>query len=127
MDPLRSNFAPANMFGPPEGLAQFSAQCRGLYDMVPAPATVKGMIWTLGQRNFTLYDHVLTPNEPTCANTATSTEVAGATTATSLHPGGVNGLFADGHVQFFKDGIDTTVWRALATRNGAEIFPSDAY
>lgn len=125
---LRSNYLPTDMIGGiPEGLAQFSARCRALDRMVPTPGMVKGMWWTVGQRNFTLYDHVLPPNQPTCANVPNSNVVACSTTATSLHPGGVNGLFADGHVQFVRDDIDMAVWRALGTRDGAEVFPSDAY
>ena len=37
--------------------------------------------------------------------------------ARSLHPGGVNAVFADGHVDFFSNVIDGWVWRALSTFN----------
>jgi prepilin-type N-terminal cleavage/methylation domain-containing protein/prepilin-type processing-associated H-X9-DG protein len=57
--------------------------------------------------------------------------------ATSLHPGGVNGLMADGSVHFFTDTIDAApvrangmgsdagfaprLWQKLVTRNGGEL------
>jgi len=45
----------------------------------------------------------------------------------SAHPGGANMLFADGSVHFLKDSIALTVYRALATRAGAEVVSSDQY
>jgi prepilin-type N-terminal cleavage/methylation domain-containing protein/prepilin-type processing-associated H-X9-DG protein len=39
----------------------------------------------------------------------------------SLHPGGVNGLFIDGHVQFLSKQLDTRALGAICTRNGGEL------
>ncbi len=47
--------------------------------------------------------------------------------ARSKHPGGVNSLMADGHVQFVKDTINVLVWQGLGSRNGGEVISSDAY
>jgi prepilin-type N-terminal cleavage/methylation domain-containing protein/prepilin-type processing-associated H-X9-DG protein len=47
--------------------------------------------------------------------------------ARSRHPGGVNSLMADGHVQFVKDSINVLVWQGLGSRNGGEVVSSDAY
>ena len=47
--------------------------------------------------------------------------------ARSLHPGGVNVAFTDGHVAFLKDTVAPAVWRAIATRAGGEVVSSDAY
>jgi len=41
--------------------------------------------------------------------------------ARSRHPGGVNVLFADGHVGFYVDEVDLDVWQALATIAGGEV------
>ena len=46
-------------------------------------------------------------------------------TARSHHPGGVNGLLADGSVRFVSDSISLTTWRAAATINGGEVLGSD--
>ena len=40
--------------------------------------------------------------------------------ARSYHPGGVNTLFADGHVGFSTDEVDLSVWQALSTIDGGE-------
>lgn len=45
----------------------------------------------------------------------------------SLHPGGVNFLFADGSVHFIKDSINPIPYRALATRAGGEVISADVY
>ena len=47
--------------------------------------------------------------------------------ATSMHPGGVNALFADGSVKFIKDSISRPTWWALGTRARGEIISADAY
>jgi prepilin-type processing-associated H-X9-DG protein len=69
------------------------------------------------------YNHVLTPNQNSCFNgprTAPEAEDYKAITSTSQHSGGVNVLFADGHVKFVSDSIDRSVWHAAGTRNGGE-------
>ena len=43
----------------------------------------------------------------------------------SQHPGGVNFLFADGHVAFLKTTTPNRTFRALATRAGAEVISGD--
>ncbi|WP_422931754.1 DUF1559 domain-containing protein [Singulisphaera sp. PoT] len=45
----------------------------------------------------------------------------------SRHPGGVNSVFADGHVQFVKNSISLPVWRGLGSIGGGEVISSDAY
>jgi prepilin-type N-terminal cleavage/methylation domain-containing protein/prepilin-type processing-associated H-X9-DG protein len=45
----------------------------------------------------------------------------------SRHPGGVNSVMVDGHVQFIKNSVAITTWRALSTTQGGEILSSDAY
>jgi len=43
------------------------------------------------------------------------------TTARSYHPGGVNVVFADGHVDFYTDAVDLDIWQALSTIRGGEV------
>lgn len=47
--------------------------------------------------------------------------------ASSLHPGGVNVLMADGSVRFVKDAIGISLWWSLGTKAGGEVVSSDAY
>lgn len=61
------------------------------------------------------YDHVLTPNAPSCGNS-----YWGIYSANSLHDGGVNVVFADGHSKFVSDSIESLIWTAIATRAGSE-------
>jgi prepilin-type processing-associated H-X9-DG protein len=39
----------------------------------------------------------------------------------SRHPGGVNFLFGDGGVRFFRQSIDPVTWEAVGTRAGGEV------
>lgn len=43
--------------------------------------------------------------------------------ARSMHPGGVNVLFADGHVDFYSDTIDLVPWLAISTMAKGEVVP----
>ncbi len=68
-----------------------------------------GVIWTDGQAERSCFNTVLPPNAPTCGEGAN--QYADTTTLVippaSEHPGGVNGLMADGSVHFFSETIDT--------------------
>jgi prepilin-type N-terminal cleavage/methylation domain-containing protein/prepilin-type processing-associated H-X9-DG protein len=75
--------------------------------------------WILGNYGNTLYNHYYPPNAPQwdCMNLP---QQKGYLAARSYHVGGVNVLFCDGSLRFVVDEIDLAVWRALATRDGAE-------
>ena len=45
----------------------------------------------------------------------------GYASARSRHPGGVNVVFADGHVDFYSDSVDLHLWQALSTIAGGEV------
>ena len=66
------------------------------------------------------YTHQSTPNGPSCWPNSPLNSLNGSLTAGSTHPGGVNVLFADGHVVFVSDAVDLEVWRAAGTRDGGE-------
>jgi len=59
------------------------------------------------------------PFNPPCNNTAPYQKAA-----RSKHTGGVNTLFADGHVQFISNSIALATWQAMGTMNGGEV-PGD--
>jgi len=67
------------------------------------------------------YGHELPPNRNSCLNGTLQHAYWSAITASSMHPGGVNLLLADGSVRFVGDSIDRQVWRALGSRNGNDI------
>ncbi len=72
------------------------------------------------------YSHTVPPNYKKwdCGD---DTFVVSHTAARSNHPGGANVAFVDGHVQFIKDSVNITTWRALGTRAGGEVISSDSY
>ena len=45
----------------------------------------------------------------------------------SQHSGGVNSVFADGHVQFIKNSINLQTWRGLGSISGGEVISADAF
>jgi prepilin-type N-terminal cleavage/methylation domain-containing protein/prepilin-type processing-associated H-X9-DG protein len=45
----------------------------------------------------------------------------------SLHPGGANFLFCDGHVSFLKSSISPITYNALGSKSAGEVVSSDAY
>lgn len=79
-----------------------------------------GQRWADGNMLYTRYQHVLTPNRPSCNFGDDDFSGPAVVTATSRHDGGVNLLSGDGAVHFVRDGIAPTVWRAMATIAGAE-------
>ena len=83
----------------------------------------KGAAWFDGNYLNTLYNHYLTPNSP--RPDCIVYHNPGWKAARSLHPGGVNALFADGHVAFARDTIAPTVWLAISTRAGGEVVSAD--
>lgn len=105
VDRRRTLFAFVGHDPPADSPAEFEARRRGLINVLPVSAPLKGEIWSLGARAYTLCDNLMPPNVPSCNNAPGARRVFGATTATSLHPGGVHCLLADGHVHYVKDQV----------------------
>jgi len=60
------------------------------------------------------YNHALPPNRPSCKGQ----DVRGSIyTAGSLHPGGIQLLYGDNHLQFVNESIDRAVWNSLGSCN----------
>jgi len=85
----------------------------------------KGACWWDGNYLNALYNHYLTPNS--ARNDCITYHNPGWKTARSLHSGGVNVLFCDGHAQFVSNSLNPAVWQGLATRAGSEITSGDAF
>ncbi len=79
-----------------------------------------GFTWFYGDFECAAYNHAQSPNGR-IPDALSLNAWVGIATARSFHPGGVNGLLADGSVRFFKDSTAREVWRGLGTRNGDEL------
>jgi prepilin-type N-terminal cleavage/methylation domain-containing protein/prepilin-type processing-associated H-X9-DG protein len=98
----------------------YMADCRSVPDDEPGfEPVVKGVVWICGDRIASSHDHNGLPNALTCWCQSEEGH-RGSIPASSMHSGVVNGTFADGHVRSVRTSIDLGVWRAMATRAGAE-------
>ncbi len=77
-----------------------------------------GFTWFYGDFECTAYSHAQEPNGR-IPDAITNDGWLGIATARSLHPGGVNGLMADGAVRFFNDSIVRKVGAASARGTAA--------
>ncbi len=104
----------------PDQLEAFALACRAI-DPQTARVSLhfKGRNWCWGEFSHTFYNHILTPNQPSCVN-GNGFQI-GAFTAGSLHPGGAGVLFGDGHVRFVSDRVGAVAWGAMGSRDGQEI------
>jgi type II secretory pathway pseudopilin PulG len=90
-----------------------------------------GRNWVRGNYICARYNHIMPPNERSCARSDGSmnaddvNENGGATTASSRHPGGVNLMRADGSGGFVTENCDLAVWQAAGSRNGGEVMSGD--
>ncbi|MHC5543034.1 DUF1559 family PulG-like putative transporter [Singulisphaera rosea] len=115
VDPMRvAIFLPAGTLTTP-------ANCKG-----NTYTGQRGVPWTLGGYDNSLYNHFTTPNSPTldCVN---AYDNPGLKAARSRHPGGVNVGLCDGSVRFVKNSVSLVTWKALATRAGGEVISADSY
>jgi prepilin-type N-terminal cleavage/methylation domain-containing protein/prepilin-type processing-associated H-X9-DG protein len=93
----------------------------GFEALIPPNSTYPDIIYT--QQHCT-YPYSI---NPPCVGTASPTYPYSLYGSRGRHPGGVNSLFVDGHVQFIKNSINIQNWRALATTRMGEVISSDAY
>ena len=89
-------------------------------------ATDPSGAWGYGEAGSCGYTHKNLPQSgtgilPTTANSATDFSNAVAT-ASSMHPGLVNVMYADNHGAQISTSIDPAIWRSMATVNGGEKF-----
>ena len=93
----------------PSDLAGARLACTTVTSDPPSHASHVGYEQLFAGGSSTAYNHILTPNSstPDCAE---DLNLGGAFTARSYHPGGVNVLFADGHVEGFSDAVDPDLW-----------------
>jgi prepilin-type processing-associated H-X9-DG protein len=75
-----------------------------------------GSSWVAADYGSTLYNHALTPNgQISCIEAGGKAALMG---ASSGHVGGLNVLFADGHVATVTPSVDRVIWREFARIRG---------
>ena len=96
----------------------------------------KGGTWNVGINGLTLFNTIVTPNAQQyqwgdCTTGGSSSNQnanhSNIVSSTSLHPGGVNVLFADGSVHFLKSSITMQIYWALGTRADGEVLSANSY
>jgi prepilin-type N-terminal cleavage/methylation domain-containing protein/prepilin-type processing-associated H-X9-DG protein len=74
--------------------------------------------WTMPNAGYTLYHHILTPNNPSAWNRGAMQPSI--ISATSGHPGGVNVGFGDGRVMYVSSNVAASIWIGWGSRAGGE-------
>lgn len=94
-----------------------------------------GHYWSVGHMSNTLFNTIVTPNDPknpwgACRRDGDGTSDAADaafSNAQSYHAGGINVLMGDGSVRFVKDSISQATWWALGTRGKGELVSADQF
>jgi prepilin-type processing-associated H-X9-DG protein/prepilin-type N-terminal cleavage/methylation domain-containing protein len=124
LDPRRVVYATPELLIRPDQFDEFTALCRNLN---PTPDFIKlderGATWIETGFHSTLYNHTNPINGRSCTNGPLMPW--GAWSAGSLHAGGANVLFVDGHVRFLGQSLSVDIWRALGSRNLGETVSFD--
>ena len=108
--------------------AEMIVTCRSLQGEPEHYQNDVGNRWFIPFCNYTFYKHDVGPNSavPDCVGGWNSSDPAlfnGVFASRGYHPGGVNTVFMDGHVQRISNFVVLQVWRAIASRNGREVVP----
>jgi prepilin-type N-terminal cleavage/methylation domain-containing protein/prepilin-type processing-associated H-X9-DG protein len=80
-----------------------------------------GAPWLQGGGFASIYNHVDTPNQRSCAFHPNRYVIP----PTSGHTGGVNVAMCDGSVRFATNSVNVATWRAVGSMNGGEVVGSD--
>jgi prepilin-type N-terminal cleavage/methylation domain-containing protein/prepilin-type processing-associated H-X9-DG protein len=110
--------------------AQNRQQCLayGTTNPLPSRTGLRGGIWSWAWTACgSTYGHTMLPNDQPCFGANGTGDWSGSSmlSASSLHPGGVHVLMADGAVRFVAQTINYNTWTALGTRNGGEVVTGD--
>lgn len=116
-----------NGYNGPE-LTDYASQCHGSGLLLQQ---TRGSRWLYGAPGHSMYNHLRTPNDrdidcrggiPHSIKTDALWQVLSLNVTThSRHPGGVQSLFCDGHVQFVTNSVKLTTWMALGSRDQGEV------
>ena len=115
--------------------ADYATRC--LTNSPPGFQPTRGIKWLYGAPGHSMYNHRRPPNDRRydCRGGLPHSNQSAADwrnlslniTSRSNHPGGVQSLFCDGHVQFIKDTIHVTIWQGIGSRDGGEVLSDDAF
>ena len=84
---------------------------------------IAGRYWADGRPAALGFTTVLPPNSPSCLHGAAGNDWEwGIFSATSYHPGGANGVMADGSVHFFSETINTGNLAIVQPTSGASVY-----
>jgi prepilin-type N-terminal cleavage/methylation domain-containing protein len=103
----------------PEQFEQFEVTCRqapSVSSRQPFQRISRGRPWLESGMNWNIYNHILTPNQPSCSNGRSL--LTGAYSSSSFHGSAVTTAMADGSVQIVSESIDLGVWRQRGSRAG---------
>jgi prepilin-type N-terminal cleavage/methylation domain-containing protein len=108
-----------------DSLGATYSTCMATNVATATPLTSKwGWSWVMGENCCAQYNHVATPNSPSCAGipfpNGKMTNMSMQVSANSNHSGGVSVMMGDGSIRFVTSTVDLNVWRAVGTRDGNE-------
>jgi prepilin-type N-terminal cleavage/methylation domain-containing protein/prepilin-type processing-associated H-X9-DG protein len=118
-------------FSPPFDLTESKCNGATLFNSISNGNDPRGFAWCSGEYRAATYNHFYPPNvaQYDCIASVTvdpSPQPAqlyaayGWRAARSMHPRGVNALFADGSVRWIEEVIDLNLWRDLSTAKTPE-------
>jgi prepilin-type N-terminal cleavage/methylation domain-containing protein/prepilin-type processing-associated H-X9-DG protein len=117
--------------------ADYVGRCLSLPSSTTQFQATRGVRWHYGAPGHTMYNHRRPPNDQQadCRGGIPHSDKSDPNwnylslniAARSKHPGGINSLMADGHVQFVKNSVNAITWQALGSRNGGEVVSADSY
>lgn len=113
--PRTDTFRPGTFPSTPEQAYQ-DCMSTNIYDLTKQGVSNVGAPWIYAYHSTTQYWHVAEPNGLSCMFPPGRIF----TTASSMHPEGVNVVFCDGSVHFMTNEIDLKIWRGVGTRDGNE-------
>lgn len=108
------------------------ASCARSFESGVSINSSRGIAWTWGASNYTLFNVIQTPNDSTYPGNGcrfgyggAGLDLAFSAPASSAHPQGVNTLMADGSVRFSRNTIAREIWWALGTKSNGELVRED--
>lgn len=117
-DLKRSIWRTPNRLLGPANFNQFAHACRKVALRQQGGNHFRGSPWSDAEFDAGYYNHLLLPNDVSCLNGQNLT--FGAMSAGSLHTGGVDVCYADGHLRFMSSHLDFNIWRSIGSRDGHE-------